>query len=67
MYVGHVHRTDGIAALAELPLLDEVTFGTCGPLDLTPLAPLERVRVELYNCPQVSGLDLFLPERLSVD
>ncbi|MGW0531444.1 NACHT domain-containing protein [Streptomyces sp. NPDC003032] len=67
VYVGHVHRTDGIAALAELPLLEEVTFGACGPLDLTPLAPLARVRVELYNCPQVSGLDLFPPERLSVD
>ncbi|WP_447034780.1 NACHT domain-containing protein [Streptomyces sp. DSM 118878] len=66
LYVGHVPQVDGIAALAELPQLEEVEFGSCGPLDLTPLAPLEHVHVSVFNCPQAIGLDRFPPERLSV-
>ncbi|MEU8954636.1 NACHT domain-containing protein [Streptomyces sp. NPDC048518] len=67
VYVSKVPEVDGIAALAELPQLAEVTFGNCGPLDLRPLARLEGVRVKLYDCPQATGLDLFPPERLTVD
>ncbi|MEW2387758.1 NACHT domain-containing protein [Streptomyces venezuelae] len=67
VYVGHVPQVEGIAALAELPLLEEVAFGTaCGPLDLTPLAGVEQVNIELYNCSQVTGLDLFAPERVFI-
>ncbi|WP_409238805.1 NACHT domain-containing protein [Streptomyces sp. PA5.6] len=66
VYVGHVPRIEGIGALAELPLLEEVAFGTCGPLDLTPLADAEQVKVELYNCSQVAGLDLFAPDRVLI-
>lgn len=67
LYVGHARQVERVAALAELPLLTEVAFGNCGPLDLTPLAPHESINIELYNCPQVTGLDLFPPERLYVD
>ncbi|MFF8654556.1 NACHT domain-containing protein [Streptomyces huasconensis] len=67
LYVSQVQQADGIAALADLPLLESVQFGRCGPLDLTPLAALENVRVALYNCPQVTGLDLFPPDRLYIN
>ncbi|MEU6824326.1 NACHT domain-containing protein [Streptomyces atriruber] len=67
VYVGHVPQVEGIAALAELPLLKEVRFGTCGPLDLTPLADVEGINIELYTCTQVTGLDLFPPERVFID
>ncbi|MEV0254399.1 NACHT domain-containing protein [Streptomyces sp. NPDC050732] len=67
LYVGHVPQVERIAALAELPLLTEVAFGNCGPLDLTPLAHHDGIDIQLYNCPQVTGLDLFPPERLYVD
>ncbi|MFH8561239.1 NACHT domain-containing protein [Streptomyces sp. NPDC017988] len=66
LYVGNVQQVDGLAALAELPRLEAVEFGNCGPLDLAPLADLENVRVELYNCPQVTGLDLIPPGRLVI-
>ncbi|MFH8290825.1 NACHT domain-containing protein [Streptomyces sp. NPDC018059] len=67
LYVKHVHQADGIAALAELPLLESVHFVECGPLDLTPLAHRENVHVQLHKCPQATGLDLFPPERLFIE
>ncbi|MFI2615523.1 NACHT domain-containing protein [Streptomyces sp. NPDC018584] len=66
LYVGHVPQVESLAALAELPRLRKVEFGSCGPLDLTPLAGLENVHVDLYGCPQVTGLDLFPPGRLVI-
>ncbi|UFQ18142.1 MULTISPECIES: NACHT domain-containing protein [Streptomyces] len=67
LYLRLAHQVDGITALAELPLLESVRFADCGPLDLTPLAHLENVTVTLHNCPQVTGLDLFPPERLFIE
>ncbi|MGA4851426.1 NACHT domain-containing protein [Streptomyces sp. G5(2025)] len=67
LHVGHARQVDALDALAGLPQLRGVDFGNCGPLDLTPLAALENIHVTLFNCPQVTGLDLFPPERLFIE
>jgi hypothetical protein len=35
--------------------------------DLTPPASLDHVDVDLYDCPDVPGTDLFPPHRLTIE
>ncbi|MFJ4949057.1 NACHT domain-containing protein [Streptomyces sp. NPDC088760] len=67
IYLGKAIQVDHIGALAELPRLTRVEFSRCGPLDLRPLAGLDGVRVQLYDCEHVLGAELFPRERLIMD
>ncbi|MEU1515283.1 NACHT domain-containing protein [Streptomyces sp. NPDC005811] len=67
LYIGKAQRIDHLAALTELPALKLVEISRCGPLDLTPLAPLQHLTINLYDCPQILGADLFPPDRLHID
>ncbi|MYX93258.1 hypothetical protein GT045_00090 [Streptomyces sp. SID486] len=69
--LGSLHLTkavevEHIGALAELPALRSVEFARCGPLDLTPLAALDRVEVRLFDCERVAGAELFPRDRLII-
>lgn len=66
IYLGPCPQVDNIAALTELPALETVELSRCGPIDLTPLARMPRLNVTLYNCDQVTGTDLFPPDRLKI-
>ncbi|WP_367647120.1 NACHT domain-containing NTPase [Streptomyces sp. NRRL S-31] len=67
IYLRKITQMEHIAALEECPKLRSVTFSECGPLDLTPLASLDDVEIELYSCEQVIGTDLFSRERLIIN
>jgi hypothetical protein len=64
LYLRKVDQVDGVAALADLPALQHVEFNECGPLDLTPLASVDRLKVTLWECHEVTGADLFPADRL---
>ncbi|MEU9448590.1 NACHT domain-containing protein [Streptomyces sp. NPDC048277] len=67
VFLGKVAQADRIASLTELPYLELVRFSRCGPIDLTPLAPLHHLKIELYSCDQVQGTELFPADRLLID
>lgn len=54
-----------LEALRELRALRRLVLNEClGTVDLSPLAPLEELVIELYRGTHVSGAGLFPPERL---
>ncbi len=67
IHVANCRQVENIAALADLPSLKTVGFSRCGPLDLTPLAPLSDRKIELYDCAEVTGTDHIPEDRLFVD
>ncbi|MFE4638812.1 NACHT domain-containing protein [Streptomyces sp. NPDC056773] len=55
----------GLEALRELPALRRLVLSEClGTVDLSPLAPLEELVVELRRGTHVTGAELIPPERL---
>ncbi|MFF4365698.1 NACHT domain-containing protein [Streptomyces sp. NPDC001594] len=54
----------GLAALKELKDLATLSLSACGTVDLTPLAGLPQLTVEVYRDMDVRGAELFPPERL---
>ncbi|WUB48052.1 NACHT domain-containing protein [Streptomyces griseorubiginosus] len=67
LFLTKAQQVDHLGALAELPALKYVGFSRCGPVDLTPLAPLNGVEVRLFDCDQVVGTSLFPSDRLLID
>ncbi|MFK0109610.1 NACHT domain-containing protein [Streptomyces sp. NPDC091217] len=67
VYLSKTEQVNHISDLAELPALELVSFSHCGPIDLTPLAPLSHLKIDLYSCDQVRGTELFPPDRLTID
>jgi hypothetical protein len=67
VFLTKARQVDHLGALAELPALTYVGFSQCGPLDLTPLVPLNNVEVRLFDCDQVFGTELFPPGRLHIN
>ncbi|MFF3158132.1 NACHT domain-containing protein [Streptomyces sp. NPDC057910] len=61
------HLVGGLAALRELPELRHVSFYNCtGQVDLSALAPLDRLRIRTQLTP-VRGAEQIPPERLQQD
>ncbi|WKU44258.1 NACHT domain-containing protein [Streptomyces sp. VNUA116] len=61
-----------LAPLAEMRALTNLTLNACYAaetvaVDLTPLAPLERLTITVRNGTPVRGADLFPPERLVIE
>ncbi|MEU6589457.1 NACHT domain-containing protein [Streptomyces sp. NPDC046881] len=67
VYLRRITQVHHIEALAQLPALKSVSFSRCGPLDLTTLAPLHDVEIQLHDCENVLGTHLFPRERLVID
>ncbi|MFG2486586.1 NACHT domain-containing protein [Streptomyces virginiae] len=65
LYISACTLTSGLEPLRELQHLTHLSIHQCGPaIDLTPLANLDRLRVDLTATTPVLGSGLFPPGRL---
>ena len=62
--LGYCEAPDGLAALAGLPALSRLALYGSGSYDVSPLAPLDGLVIEIGHGAEVHGTETVPPERL---
>ncbi|MCP3821267.1 NACHT domain-containing protein [Streptomyces sp. A3M-1-3] len=66
IYLTRCRLTGGLGPLRSLPALTRLDLSDCsGPLDLSPLAELDQLTIEISRGTNVQGAELIPPERLT--